>query len=98
MDTQKQMVQATQAGFYRATYIERGMTFALVSVSDFSAKWMVKVGPEAVDMIKPADPRRQTRPGERPAVSVLAPLPTAPGAKPGDVTRVKTPTGDESVI
>lgn len=94
----RQMVQATAAGFYRSTYIERGQTFALISPTDFAPKWMVKVSADAVDMIKPADPKRAQRPGERPAssVHVVMPAPVKPG---GPSTYSGTaPTGDQAVI
>jgi hypothetical protein len=88
------MVQATQAGFYRNTYLTRGMTFALITPSDFSSRWMRKVDATALDMIKPADPRRASRPGERSALSAFTPMPDAAPAKPGDAVRV----ADQSVI
>lgn len=94
---QRTMVQATQPGFYRNVYCDRGMTFALTSASDFTPRWMVKVSADAPDQIKAPDPRRVARPGERPATSVLTPLP-AP-VKPGDaITMTNTPTGDLAVI
>jgi hypothetical protein len=98
-DMPRQMVMATATGFYRNALVERGTTFALLSVSDFSPSWMKKVDESAPDMIPATDPRRASRPGERPALSALTPLPTPAGAKPGD--RVTVPamrTADQAVI
>lgn len=92
----RQMVMATATGFYRNQLVTRGMTFALITPSDFAAKWMVKTSAEAPDQIAKPDAKRQTRPGERPASSDLAPLP-AP-AKPGGPSTTSTPTGSQSVI
>lgn len=98
-DMPRQMVMATATGFYRNVLLERGKTFALITPSDFSASWMTKVDESAPDMIPAADPRRASRPGERPALSALTPLPTPAAAKPGDtVTVTATRTADQAVI
>jgi hypothetical protein len=95
--TTRVMVMATATGFYRNVLVTRGQTFALVNASDFSDRWMVKAAADAPDTIPAADPKRQTRPGERPADAVVVPTP-AP-AKPGGPSTVKpTPTGDQAVI
>lgn len=96
--TATQMVMATQTGFYRNTLLERGRTFALLAPTDFESKWMVKAPADAPDTIAAPDPRRQLRPGERPAVSALTPLPTLAPAKPGGVDVAQGPTGDRAVI
>lgn len=96
----RQMVMATATGFYRNALVERGTTFALISASDFTPAWMKKVDESAPDMIPTAaDSRRGSRPGERPALSALTPLPTPAGAK-GDttVTAPATRTADQAVI
>jgi hypothetical protein len=96
-DTPRQMVMATATGFYRNALVERGTTFALVSVSDFSSAWMKKVDESAPDMIPAADPRRGSRPGERPAVSALTPLPTI-GTTKGDAVAVKGPRVNDQAV
>jgi hypothetical protein len=88
------MVQAIALGFYRNQLVPRGTTFALLTPADFTDKWMRKAAADAPDQLKAADPRRASRPGERPAVSVFEPLPAATPAKPGDGGRV----ADQSVI
>jgi len=91
---ERQMVRATQTGFYRAQLVTPGTTFALISPSDFSSKWMVKVDASEPDQLVAAYTTRKRRPGEEPASSAFTPATST--AKAGK--SAPTPTGNASVI